>query len=98
LPCSSLSLHDALPICLRVVAVCRAGGIKDTLQVDVHLVLEHELPEVQEPLVAGHLLPLDGHPDIGIQVIAGVVQRPNPTLPDLQDRKSTRLNSSHGSI
>src|SRR2546422_6582676 len=63
----TLSLHDALPICSRLMAAPTPDSFKP------------------QP----HQEPVDDHPSVrGFPVARG----------DLGDRKSTRLNSSHGYI
>ena len=71
---------------LGVVAIERGGGIKQPLDVHVHLVLVHELPLISLLLVARHLRELRGHHRVAVQVVARVVQRPDAALPDLHVR------------
>ena len=65
------------------VAVEGARGIEHPLRIDVDAVLVDELEVVPHPLIPGHVRQLRRHPGKGVEVVARVVQRPDPALPDL---------------
>src|SRR2546422_1232790 len=72
----TLSLHDALPICLFVVALAfTVAGISPA--------------RAQAPLEPAQMSP---------RTVFYLIRRGVPTPPARTDRKSTRLNSSHGYI
>src|SRR5687768_17692004 len=79
----TLSLHDALPIFPAERALIRAQALRDGLPEERRRVLGTMQPE-------GHLRPAR------LRARAGIPSEITP--PFAPDRKSTRLNSSHGYI
>src|SRR5207249_8169378 len=59
---------------LPILAVEGVRRVQDPLHVYLDLVLGYEFPEVQEPLVAGHLHPLRRYGYVAVQIVAGVVR------------------------
>src|SRR5690606_42025586 len=91
---STLSLHDALPICLH--PVLEAGS----RHVGRHLGASAEF--VDEGLVEPRLVDLQvgiGEQAVTVEPLDVVSLERAPVAPDVDvDRKSTRLNSSHVKI
>src|SRR5207253_11316972 len=82
----SLSLHDALPICAELVALARAAGV-GAVVVEAVLI-------AAALSVAGLLATLT----LALSALALTLLAGNGQGGGNQDRKSTRLNSSHVAI
>src|SRR5207245_2666497 len=91
LPLFSLSLHDALPIsAVRPAALCRTCGqdfVKVTLQAD------HSAPALPNDSFQS-----DENTGFITPKLHFEAEEDDDDQPKKKDRKSTRLNSSHGSI
>src|SRR5207249_11532086 len=94
---STLSLHDALPIYIMKVGMSLNMLTKEG-RTDASVVGEHlALGDLAEPLGFDSVFALEHH-------FTGYAMSPSPTqllsyiAGRTQDRKSTRLNSSHVSI
>src|SRR5207245_10878214 len=93
----SRSLHDALPI-------CRRSAVRSLRQErQAHRVIRIELPKALNCYVDGKsVLELDEKPPTVRDALAALGRRSPGVLDRVMDeqgdRKSTRLNSSHGSI
>ena len=68
------------------VAVEGGGGVQHALHIDVHAVFVDELEVVAHTLVARHVRQLGGHAGERVEVVAGVVERPDAALPHLHPR------------
>src|SRR5207245_6565117 len=95
---SLLSLHDALPILLQPESVFTLRDVRHCRMDDRGKVCFGQVDHFAPPAETGEYRE-------AARVIAAVDARCNQALladweqyPDLLDRKSTRLNSSHGSI
>src|SRR3546814_18390115 len=85
--CHTLSLHDARPILvLRVVALVLVERQLDGIGIEVEILAEHVQAGGQPPAVVDVIV-APGLQPAGVAAL-GVVELQ-------QDRKSTRLNSSH---
>src|SRR5690625_7102108 len=83
-----LSLHDALPISAKFLAVCGKGSIRAWVSLVKRMVRDSE---------AEGPLPGRSAPD-NVPAIKRVDCRIKSFLDIMTDRKSTRLNSSHVAI
>src|SRR5207245_10247263 len=89
----SLSLHDALPICHEDIGSDQIEGLPRGPQTEADTLLlrlggEERVEDLR------HVLRLDANAGVAHAGDDAVVLKSG----DHQDRKSTRLNSSHGSI
>src|SRR5690606_41218553 len=93
----SLSLHDALPICLGYLMIFKSGD---------YAVRAQNLHERERAIKAprGRIFDRNGveiatnKPVCTISVIHNQITDPERVIAVLSDRKSTRLNSSHVKI
>src|SRR5207248_10992373 len=86
---STLSLHDALPIYIALACVVELRG---ELELQPLLRAARVEPDVARDAVARHTL---GHE---LQLSDGMIRRILHATGHREDRKSTRLNSSHRTI
>ena len=72
------------------VPVAGGAGIQHPLRIDIDAVHVHEVEHAAEARIPGHFRQLGGDAGEGVRIVAGVVQRADAALPDLDPRIGDR--------